>query len=156
MKKLFILLLSTSVLISCSDDFTDIDPVGSLNDASLQNATGVDLLLTGAYSVLDGHSNAGGSDWSRAGDNWWMDVLADDAHKGSSDGDQADLLAMELYTWDTNNPYFLGKWRALFAGVNRANAVSDLINNSENPADFTTELAQARFLRGHYNFELQK
>ena len=52
MKKLFILLLSTSVLISCSDDFTDIDPVGSLNDASLQNATGVDLLLTGAYSVL--------------------------------------------------------------------------------------------------------
>ena len=48
MKKLFILLLSTSVLISCSDDFTDIDPVGSLNDASLQNATGVDLLLTGA------------------------------------------------------------------------------------------------------------
>ena len=67
MKKLFILLLSTSVLISCSDDFTDIDPVGSLNDASLQNATGVDLLLTGAYSVLDGHSNAGGSDWSRAG-----------------------------------------------------------------------------------------
>ena len=80
MKKLFILLLSTSVLISCSDDFTDIDPVGSLNDASLQNATGVDL-PTGAYSVLDGHSNAGGSDWSRAGDNWWMDVLADDAHK---------------------------------------------------------------------------
>lgn len=156
MKKLFILLLSTSVLISCSDDFTDIDPVGSLNDASLQNATGVDLLLTGAYSVLDGHSNAGGSDWSRAGDNWWMDVLADDAHKGSSDGDQADLLAMELYTWDTNNPYFLGKWRALFAGVNRANAVIDLINNSENPADFTTELAQARFLRGHYNFELSR
>ena len=131
MKKLFILLLSTSVLISCSDDFTDIDPVGSLNDASLQNATGVDLLLTGAYSVLDGHSNAGGSDWSRAGDNWWMDVLADDAHKGSSDGDQADLLAMELYTWDTNNPYFLGKWRALFAGVNRANAVIDLINKSK-------------------------
>ena len=63
---------------------------------------------------------------------------------------------MELYTWDTNNPYFLGKWRALFAGVNRANAVIDLINNSENPADFTTELAQARFLRGHYNFELTR
>ena len=156
MKKLFILLLSTSVLISCSDDFTDIDPVGSLNDASLQNATGVDLLLTGTYSVLDGHSNRGGSDWSRAGDNWWMDVLADDAHKGSSDGDQADLLALELYTWDTTNPYLLNKWRAIFAGINRSNSVISLIESSDDPSLFTTEMAQARFLRGHYNFELQK
>ena len=46
--------MTFSVIVSCSEDFTDIDPVGSLSDASLQNATGVDLLLTGTYSVLDG------------------------------------------------------------------------------------------------------
>ena len=51
MKKFLTILLSVSLLVSCSDDFTDIDPVGALSDASLQNATGVDLLLTGAYSV---------------------------------------------------------------------------------------------------------
>ena len=124
---------------------------------ALQNATGVDLLLTGAYSVLDGIRNGGpGADWTKSGDNWWLDAISDDAHKGSTDGDQADLLAIELFTWDTTNPYFEGRWQALFAGVNRANAVIDLINNSEDPSIFTSQLAQARFLRGHYNFELQR
>ena len=93
MKKISTYFLSASILlVSCSDDFTEIDPVGSLSDASLQNATGVDLLLTGAYAVLDGIRNSHGADWHVTGDNWWMDVIADDAHKGSTDGDQADLL----------------------------------------------------------------
>ena len=157
MKKILTILLSASILVSCSDDFTEIDPVGSLSDAALQNATGVDLLLTGAYSVLDGMRNGGpGADWTKSGDNWWLDAISDDAHKGSTDGDQADLLAIELFTWDTTNPYFEGRWQALFAGVNRANAVIDLINNSEDPSVFTSQMAQARFLRGHYNFELQR
>ena len=157
MKKILTILLSASILVSCTDDFTEIDPVGSLSDTALQNATGVDLLLTGAYSVLDGIRNGGpGADWTKSGDNWWLDAISDDAHKGSTDGDQADLLAIELFTWDTTNPYFEGRWQALFAGVNRANAVIDLINNSEDPSIFTSQLAQARFLRGHYNFELQR
>ena len=157
MKKILTILLSASILVSCSDDFTEIDPVGSLSDAALQNATGVDLLLTGAYSVRDGIRNGGpGADWTKSGDNWWLDAISDDAHKGSTDGDQADLLAIELFTWDTTNPYWEGRWQALFAGVNRANAVIDLINKSEDPSSFSVELAQARFLRGHYNFELQR
>ena len=157
MKKILTILLSASILVSCTDDFTEIDPVGSLSDTALQNATGVDLLLTGAYSVLDGMRNGGpGADWTKSGDNWWLDAISDDAHKGSTDGDQADLLAIELFTWDTTNPYFEGRWQALFAGVNRANAVIDLINNSDDPSIFTSQLAQARFLRGHYNFELQR
>lgn len=157
MKKFLTYFLSASMLlVSCSDDFTDINPVGALSDASLQNATGVDLLLVGAYSMLDGIRQNHGADWHIAADNWWMDVLADDAHKGSTDGDQADLLALELYTWDTTNPYLENNWRAIFAGINRSNSVINLINTSEDPSLFTVEMAQARFLRGHYNFELQK
>ena len=149
--------MTFSVIVSCSEDFTDIDPVGSLSDASLQNATGVDLLLTGTYSVLDGIRNGGpGADWTKSGDNWWMDVISDDAHKGSTDGDQADLYAIEIFDWGTTNPYFEGKWQALFAGVNRANGVIDLISSSDNPSDFDVEHAQAKFLRAHYNFELTR
>ena len=149
--------MTFSVIVSCSEDFTDIDPVGSLSDASLQNATGVDLLLTGTYSVLDGIRNGGpGADWTKSGDNWWMDVISDDAHKGSTDGDQADLYAIEIFDWGTTNPYFEGKWQALYAGVNRANGVIDLISSSDNPADFDVEHAQAKFLRAHYNFELTR
>ena len=76
MKKILTILLSASILVSCTDDFTEIDPVGSLSDAALQNATGVDLLLTGAYSVLDGIRNGGpGADWTKSGDNWWLCLL---------------------------------------------------------------------------------
>ena len=153
-------LLTIAILalgVSCSDDFTTVDPVGSLSDAALANATGVDLLLTGAYSVLDGVRNGGnGNGWGRSADNWVMDVISDDAHKGSTDGDQADLYELEVYNWQTGNGYFLARWEVLYAGVNRANAVISLINNSDSPSDFSVELAQAYFLRGHFNFELKK
>ncbi len=89
---LFILL---TVVIACSDEFTEQTAFGSLSDESLNNADGVDLLLIGAYSMLDGHSATGGDDWFKAGDNWWFDVMSDDAHKGSTDGDQADLFLLE-------------------------------------------------------------
>ena len=153
-------LLTIAILalgVSCSDDFTTVNPVGSLSDTALANATGVDLLLTGAYSVLDGVRNGGnGNGWGRSADNWVMDVISDDAHKGSTDGDQADLYELEVYNWQTGNGYFLARWEVLYAGVNRANAVISLINNSDSPSDFGVELAQAYFLRGHFNFELKK
>lgn len=145
-----------AVLVACSEDFTTKPAVGALSDDALANAQGVDLLLVGAYSALDGiRNNQGAADWTVSGDNWWFDVLADDAHKGSTDGDQADLFQLEIYDWQTGNPYIFGKWNGLFAGVNRANAVISLINSLEE-GDFSSQLAQARFLRGHFNFELQK
>ena len=141
---------------SCSDDFTKLPAIGTVSDADLQNEKGVELLLVGAYSALDGRrNNLTGSGFSASGDNWWFDVLSDDAHKGSTDGDQADLFELETYNWSTNNPYILGKWESLFAGVNRANAVISLISNIED-ADLTVKLAEARFLRAHFNYELQK
>jgi len=151
-KIVYILLLLIGVL-ACSEDFTEQAAIGALSDEALQNETGVDLLLTGAYSVLDGASNHG-SGWTTSGDNWWFDAMSDDAHKGSTDGDQADLYLLEILDWTSGNPYLLGKWQALYAGANRANAVISLIGTIEG-GDFSAQLAEARFLRGHYNFELQ-
>ena len=151
MKKIIkMIIVATLIFVaSCSKEFTSIDPVGSLSDTALQNATGVDLLLTGAYSILDGVRQGGkGNGWGRSADNWVMDVVSDDAHKGSTDSDQADLFELEVYNWQTGNGYFLARWEVLYAGVNRANAVISLINNSDNPSDFKVELAQAHFLRG--------
>ena len=158
MKNIYILLIGLLTLtVGCSDTFTDVDPIGSLNDAQLANAQGIDLLLTGTYSVLDGVRNNGiGNGWGRSADNWVMDVASDDAHKGSTDGDQPDLYSLELYNWQTANGYFLARWGVLFAGVNRANAVINLIASSEDPSAYVVQNAQARFLRAHYNFELIK
>ena len=158
MKKRFIYYACMiAIILACSDDFLDKPAVGALSDEALQNEQGVDLLLVGAYSALDGiRNNQGAADWTVSGDNWWFDVIADDAHKGSTDGDQADLFLLETYDWTSANPYIFGKWVGLFAGVNRANAVIDLISKAPEGTDFTSELAQAPFLRGHYNFELVK
>lgn len=157
MKKRFIYYICMlAIIMACSKDFTQKPAIGALSDEAIKNEQGVELLLVGAYSALDGiRNNQNADDWTVSGDNWWFDVIADDAHKGSEDGDQPDLFSIEVYNWSTANPYFFGKWNGLFAGVNRANAVLDLISKIEE-GDFTAQAAEARFLRGHYNMELVK
>ena len=158
MKKITITFLSLIFLtIGCSEEFTDIDPIGALSNAQLENNKGVNLLLTGAYSVLDGvRQNSQGNEWGRSADNWVADVISDDAHKGSTDSDQADLFSLEMYNWSTGNGYFLARWSVLYAGVARANSVLKQISTSADPSSFILQEAQARFLRGHFNFELVK
>jgi len=154
--KIIYYILPLLFIIACSEEFTNTPAVGALSDQALQNSQGVDLLLTGAYSALDGVvNNNGGNGFAVSPDNWWFDVMSDDAHKGSTDGDQQELFLMETYSFTPSNPYILGKWEALYGGVNRANAVISVINNIEGQ-DFTQKLAEARFIRGYLNFELQK
>ena len=144
------------MLGACSDDFTEIAPTGALSDAALQNATGVDLKLTAAYSAMDGERiSRQGEGVAAGGDNWWTDVVSDDAHRGSTDSDNTALFQVETLDWQTGNSWFLGRWSALYGGVNACNAVLDLINQVED-GDFTQQRGEALFLRAYYNFELQK
>ena len=152
----FSYLLTLLVVFACSEDFTTSPAVGALSDEALKNETGVNLLLTGAYSALSAEVNHGyGNGWGRAADNWTMDVMADDAHKGSTDDDQADLKEVELMNWSPANGYFMARWGVLFAGVNRANAVIALTEGIEG-GDFSAQKAEAQFLRANFNFEIQR
>lgn len=155
-KLIYSITLTCMMLGACSDDFTEIPPTGALSDEALQNATGVDLKLTAAYSAMDGERIARqGEGVAAGGDNWWTDVVSDDAHRGSTDGDNFALFQVETLDWQTGNSWFLGRWSALFGGVNRANAVISLIQSIPD-GDFSQQLGEALFLRGYYNFELQK
>lgn len=155
-KAIYSTILTCMLLVACSDDFTEIPPTGALSDASLQNALGVDLKLTAAYSAMDGERiNRQGEGVAAGGDNWWTDVVSDDAHRGSTDSDNTELFQIETLDWQTGNGWFLGRWSALFAGVNRCNAVFDLISQIPE-GDFSQQSGEAFFLRGYYNFELQK
>ena len=53
MQLLFSITLAGLLLWACGDDFTTVAPTGILSDDALQNATGVDLKLTAAYSAID-------------------------------------------------------------------------------------------------------
>ncbi len=151
------------IIVSCSDDFLDKDPQGTLNPATLANADGVEALLISAYSLLDGWeggwSTGGGAPWNAAASNWtYGDVYSDDAYKGTEAGDQPALELLENYTIDASNPYMIGRWARLYDGIARAN---DVINVAEIAEDIDAAtkaiiIGEARFLRGHYHFEAQR
>ena len=63
--------------------------------------------------------------------------------------------SLETFDWTSANPYLFGKWKAIFAGINRCNSVLNVIGQVEG-ADFSAKEGEARFLRAHFNFELQK
>ncbi|MFS4492291.1 RagB/SusD family nutrient uptake outer membrane protein [Maribacter sp. 2308TA10-17] len=159
MKKRFIYYFTLfASILACSDDFTEIEPIGALSEEVLASEGGVELLLIATYSALDGRrNNAAGNGFAQTGDNWWLDALSDDAHKGSTDDDQDPLYQMEIHNGDAANGYPLGQWSSLFAGVNRANAaISAGVAAQEAGSDISAKLGEARFLRGHFNFQLQR
>lgn len=153
-KVVLILITSIAIIFSCNDNFTEQTAQGSLDVP--ENVQGMDFLLTAAYGLLDGVTRGTvGNEWWGAGDNWWVEALSDNAHKGSESSDQELLNDLQLYNWDPSNPYLLGKWLALYGGIDRTNTVIDFGNRITGEG-IPAKIAEARFLRGHYHFELQR
>src|ERR1700730_5248724 len=81
------------ILFACKKSFLNKTPLGALSQSSLANKTGVQGLLIGAYSMLDGEGGAAGTSWGSAVSNWvFGDVCADDAYKGSTPSDQGEVV----------------------------------------------------------------
>ena len=132
--------------------------MGLLAESTLANKAGVNGLLVGAYSLLDGHP--GGNSMAQSMSNWQFGgVASDDAHKGSEYGDQTDLEFIENYSALPVNSYFTAKWTSLYTGVQRANDVLRLlatITTGLTDAERTQITAEAIFLRAVYHFEAAK
>jgi hypothetical protein len=161
--KVFAALLAASLgVVSCNEDFLTVSPLGVLSEGTLSNAAGVNFVLTGAYSLLDGvQTNVGSAfpDWTGSADNWvYGSVASDDAYKGSNAGDQPEISLIEAYTHTGDLTHFRGKWRAVYDGIARTNDVIQLVDKASDMTDVqkTQTIAQARFLRGHYHFEARK
>ena len=142
--------------------FLDKTPPGALNTTVLATKAGVDGLLIGAYSLVDGvYQGQPGSPWQSGTTNWiYGGVAADDAHKGSTPGDQPGAAQIESYTASGNNDYLDPKWRVMFNGVQRANDVLreiPMVKDGSLSADYAKEVTgEARFLRGFFEMELAK
>ncbi|WP_374757876.1 RagB/SusD family nutrient uptake outer membrane protein [Dyadobacter sandarakinus] len=154
------LLLTGCLLQSCQDDFLDKPVQGVLGDEVLANAKGIDGLLTGAYAALDGQGDfTGGNGWESPPDNWiYGAITGGEAHKGSDGGDQTPINAIATFASGADNGFFNTKWKALYEGVTRANTVLRVLKSlNDMPAEEKANIeGQARFLRGHYYFELKK
>ncbi len=151
-------LTSVSVIVACSKSFLDKAPLGSLDPGNLANSAGVQGLLIGAYSLLDGYGGPTGG-WESAGSNWvYGGVASDDAYKGSDGGDQPDIIPIETYSCNASNYYFNNKWKVVYDAVQRCNDVLRVMAQATDmtDADKIQVEAQTRFLRAHYHFEAKK
>src|SRR5699024_4935568 len=151
--------LATALLLySCdTDSFLNSPALGSLDKEVLANEKGAEALLVGAYAALDGQ-NIGGT-WSSGGTNWiYGSVAGGDAHKGSNAGDQPPINDIMEMSQTGSNGFFNDFWVARYEGVSRANAVLSLLPEVEEMGEKKkAEVAgEARFLRGHYYFELKR
>src|SRR4051812_5737324 len=102
MKKLQIIYLFAGALslslvfICCKKSFLDKAPIGSVDETLLADKRGVNTLLIGAYSILDGWpAPADVRIWNCAVSNWVFDVGGDDAYKGSNFGDEGFIEEIE-------------------------------------------------------------
>lgn len=162
-KRTIILLLAgvtgfVSLVISCSDSFLEERPRGVFSENILINRQGIEGMLIGAYSLLDGAGGPTGN-WFAAASNWvFGDVTSDDAYKGTDAGDQIEINPIERYEPLPTNNYFNLKWSHQYDGVSRSNDVLRLIDQATDisDADKTRLIAEARFLRGFYHFEAKR
>lgn len=163
MKKilLFSSILCLAVASSCSDKFLDVQPKAALAVAALQNKTGINSLLIGAYALLDGWATPEGAyrSYQVGADNWvYGSVASDDAYKGTIAGDQPPISLIEQNQIQSDNVYFRGKWRGMYDGIARTNDVLQALAVATDiaDADRVQITAEARFLRGHFHFDLKK
>ena len=150
MKKIS-LLLFIALTLSCSKEL-DINPTTSV-DAN-QAKQSIDLLVTGAYSLIGSGPGAGGQEGALYG----TDLLLN-----------ADLLASENYMqWrgtfnqynevsnkaiSTTNTSITRMWRKGYGAINLANTILVSLDKAKE-SDRNTFKGQALFLRGIVHFEL--
>jgi hypothetical protein len=148
------------VVFACNKSFLDKKPLGAFSPTQLANTAGVQGVLIGAYHMLSGQGGAtNGNSWGSAASNWaFGSVSADDSYKGSTPSDQGDIVPLETWAYNANNPYLNQKWLAVYDGAQRANDVLRLLPLATDMADSTkTQVtAEARFLRGFFHFEAKK
>ncbi|MEL7341081.1 MAG: RagB/SusD family nutrient uptake outer membrane protein, partial [Bacteroidota bacterium] len=159
MKRLIRLGIALLLLISlhaCEENFLNITPNGALDAEVLATETGIDNLLIGVYSMLDGTS-ANGFGWEAAASNWvFGSMRAMIANKGSDAGDQSDINPLQTYNETATNLFLNIKWRSLYESISRANAALQVVSQAEESGDITAEQAalfrqQLRALRGHFH-----
>lgn len=150
-------LLFGVVMTACKDEFLEVAPTNSLSSTELSTAAGLDGSVIGTYSVLLGR----GGFYSDASNWFWGSVLGGDANKGTNAGDQSQVNEIQVYNPQTTNASIDQKYTRSFEGVARANATMRLAavaeeTGSASTAAITQARAEARFLRGHYYFDLKK
>ncbi len=157
--KLLFLFCLTLVVAGCKKSFLEVPLQGqgsSTNDPQVIAAE-----VTGAYNALitPDPTQGGFGQYDIHGVYFICvtNIISDDADKGSYPTDQPLAADIDNFNTNSNNSYMAGLWRGYYAGISRTNvAINDLpkIADMMTPAQLTTQIAEMRFLRGYFYFNL--
>lgn len=157
----YIIVAFTLLATACSEDFLDLNPQGELSgSAILDSEEGIEAILIAAYSVLNGQIGSASNAYNAPASNWTFgDIVSDDAYKGSSGvSDQEGMHLMEIFQANPTITDVSKKWNTLYEGISRSNAAIRAIQGYDGWSDElkAQRIGEARFLRGHYYFDLKK
>src|SRR5665647_2168501 len=133
MKNRFNLLLITFLTCcllfeySCTEAYLTKEPPGVAAGTAIESKAGVEALLVGAYSTLQGVGRFGGdpaTDWT------YGSGASDEAYKGSSAGDQTNYNAVERFECLPSNAYMAERWSDCTNGVARSNQVLNFLKTT--------------------------
>jgi len=148
--KIFIVVaVIVSTVISCGDEFLELEPVSNLTEASFfRTESDANAALASVYDMLQKY---GGWENEYITKLEWLPV--GDMVMEESPADRA----IEGLEWDAGNERFSRVWRQHYTGIARANTVIDRIGDVEAPqANKDLIEGQAKFLRGLFYFTIAR
>lgn len=160
MKRIHAILLTLALCgstVSCSEEFLDQQPVGAYNETALATPDGVNKLLIGAYSALNGTGAfITGTQPTGA---VFGSIHGGEAHKGSNSVDNNTILEYSRFDVSTSNSNALSFFNHFYNAIYRCNLVLQTLPKVT--AGLTEPqknqiIAETRFLRGHYHFFLKR
>lgn len=147
--KVKILFISFILMAGCTD-FLKIDPQGSLTQTSFPVTAADALQATNAVyvAVRNWYYNSGGYPI--------LDIMSDDAYKGSNTNDQlATVGAYDNFTFNTTGDGLDRWWATLYQGIKWANVVIEKVPLISMDTTLSNRyIGEARFLRGLFYFDL--
>lgn len=162
MKKIFIkkaylvagcIALSSTGFYSCKK-YLDVNPQGQITQAQIAtDPSAAQNLVTGIYNVF----YIGGFDPDIDSFQFVImtDIASDDSDKGSSPSDYGDALQIDNLQTPATNGVINNVWNGYYQGIARTNqALGQLQNATFDAATKNKLLAEARFLRAYFYFNL--
>lgn len=153
-----------ATILSCSKSFLEQNPQGELTYPQIESREGVEGLLIGSYGMLNGNIEGLWASFASAPSQWLLgEVAADNAHKGSNNGDQPNMNLIEQHQPTSTNDNLQVLWNRSFEGISRCNntlrilAILQAGSGDKFEEDRALQIqAEVRFLRAHYYFMLKR
>lgn len=143
--KKIIIIVFVFVCFSCGEDFLDRPPLAALTAGTFPSSPEDAVLATnGVYNTLRSWNfNTGGSPL--------LDIMTDQATKGTNPGDGASTQPFEDFSFDAFDPAIDRWYKTVYQGIRRANLViTEIPSIQMDEVQRTQLLAEVRFLRGYF------